>query len=82
MSKLEELLKDIPSRIYTPDKNHPEHQLVMEKFPNGKFFATYVCLGCKGKATTASFNTLEEALEDMIDFVKLGVKEGLINKTI
>lgn len=46
---LEELLAWLPSRLCSIEPGHHSHQLVIEKFPNKTWSATYVCLGCKGK---------------------------------
>lgn len=51
-NEVEEILNRLPSRIYVKDKEHHEHQLVIEKFPNKTWNTSYVCMSCKKKTTS------------------------------
>lgn len=82
MTDLEKYLDELPSRIYSTvnavfDKAHYTHQLVIEKFPDHTWSATYVCLGCKGKTVQYISPNLNIAVMQLDQWVKLNLS---INK--
>lgn len=73
-----ELWDILPSRLFNPaGGEHSTHQLVCEKFPDGRANASYVCIKCKGNLVQIQESeSLAEELGKLLEYL---IKNNLMS---